>query len=131
MEEGSSELKYIEGNKCRVYYCNGALESLDEALNSVTPHAKKRKFKDSLKQQIQRLADGHTMSKENFPKEGKLPGNSGHFNAFKRIPIRGYCWKSKKHDNAYFISHFIYKDFNRLSDSDTRKVKNNWRKIEE
>ncbi|CAM6791401.1 hypothetical protein CIFRMM088M_05470 [Citrobacter freundii] len=31
---------------------------------------------------------------------------------------------------TYFISHYIYKDFDDLSDSDTQKVRNNWERIE-
>jgi hypothetical protein len=84
--------------------------------------------------QIQRLADGHPMSNENFPLEGELPG-TGHkkkqrFRALKKIPVRGYCWKSEKHPNTWFISHYIHKKQNKLSDSDTQKVRNNWHRIE-
>lgn len=31
---------------------------------------------------------------------------------------------------TYFISHYIYKDFDKLDDSDTTRVRNNWERIE-
>jgi hypothetical protein len=87
-------------------------------------------------QQIERLADGQRMSKENFPQEGNLPKRKGQqrakkFNALKRIPIRGYCWLSDRCKNTYFISHYVYKDYDDLKDSDTKRVGANWRRIEE
>jgi len=103
-----------EGKKFKVTHCIGAVDSLNVALSHVG--AKKR---DSLIRglvlQIQRLADGMRMSKENFPQEGDLPklpgkGKAKKFNALKRLPIRGYCWLSEKHSNTYFISHYVYKD---------------------
>jgi len=85
--------------------------------------------------QIQRLADGSRMSKENFPQEGELPKLAGQqkskkFNALKRIPIRGYCWLSEKHPNTYFISHYVFKDYDKLKEKDTKKVRDNWNRIE-
>ncbi len=86
--------------------------------------------------QIQRLADGERMSKENFPQEGELPKSKNNpnktkkFNALKRIPIRGYCWLSEKHHDTYFISHYIYKDYDKLKERDTEIVGRNWKRIE-
>lgn len=82
-----------KGVKFTVIHCDGALESYMEALDSVD--ARKRKsFTRGVMQQIERLAGGHRMSKENFPQEGALPKRKGQqkakkFNALKRIPIRG------------------------------------------
>lgn len=123
-----------KGSRFTVIHCKGALESYEEALKSVEA-AKRSKFTMNMIIQIQRLADGHRMSKENFPQEGDLPKRKGQshakkFNALKRIPIRGYCWLSERYANTYFISHYVFKDYDRLKDSDTRKVGDNWRRIE-
>jgi hypothetical protein len=76
------------------------------------------------------------MSKENFPQEGDLPKKAGQqkakkFNALKRIPLRGYCWLSDRHDKTYFISHYVYKNYDALKGSDTNIVGKNWKRIEE
>jgi len=124
-----------EGSKFTVIHCNGALGSYIDALNHV--NVKKRKaFTRGMIQQIARLAEGHRMSKANFPQEGGLPKRKGQhrakkFNALKRIPIRGYCWLSEKYKNTYFISHYVFKDYDDLKESDTNKVGTNWRRIEE
>lgn len=86
-------------------------------------------------QQIQRLADGHPMTKENFPKEGRLPNkpngdSAGYFYAFKRIPVRGYCWRSERLKNTWFISHYVYKDYQKLKAKDTDRLARNWTRIE-
>jgi len=123
------------GSKFTVIHCNGALDSYIDALNHV--NAKKRDaFTRGMIQQIARLAEGHRMSKANFPQEGVLPKRKGQhrvkkFNAFKRIPIRGYCWLSERHRNTYFISHYVFKDYDDLKESDTNRVGTNWRRIEE
>lgn len=122
------------GAKFRVVHCRGAMDSFDAALK----HCQKGKansLRRGMEQQIARLADGHRMSKENFPSEGDLPKLSGHtsakkFNALKRKPIRGYCWLSEKYLNTYFISHYIYKNFQKLNSKDTDRVASNWKRIE-
>lgn len=75
------------------------------------------------------------MSKENFPQEGVLPKQKNQsiakkFNALKRIPIRGYCWLSGIHSNTYFISHYVYKNYDKLKEKDTAIVGKNWIRIE-
>lgn len=125
----------FEGKSCTVVHCKNALKSFHEALQSVHP-SKRKNYTDSMILQIQRLADKGRLSKEFFPAEGNLPKKKGQaatkkFNALKRKPIRGYCWKSETHENTYFISHYIKKDFDKLAQEDTDKVGNNWRRIEE
>lgn len=80
-----------KGSKFTVEHCDGAVESFEKALLSVTPHNKKASLKRAMIQLIERLADGRPMSKENFPQEGNLPKSSGKFNAFKKLPVRAYC----------------------------------------
>lgn len=122
-----------QGTKFKIIHCRGAMNSFDIALKHCAK-GKAGSLRRGMEQQIKRLADGHRMSKENFPGEGdlpKVPGQPGRkFNAFKRKPIRGYCWLSVKHENTYFISHYIYKNFQKLSSKDTDKVGSNWKRIE-
>ncbi len=132
----TAELKerYV-GQRFTVVHCLGAIESYQVALSRVLS-GKSRSLTPAMVAQIKRLADGHRMSRENFPKEGELPRRKGQqspkfFYAFKKIPIRAYCWLSDSHKNTYFISHYIYKDFDSLDPSDTGRVGNNWRRIEE
>jgi hypothetical protein len=127
--------KSYQGAKFRVVHCKGAPESYLTALNSVDKK-KQASFTRGIIQQIERLANGHRMSKENFPQEGDLPKKAGQqkakkFNALKRIPLRGYCWLSDRHDKTYFISHYVYKNYDALKGSDTNIVGKNWKRIEE
>ena len=123
------------GTRYKVVHCEGALKSYEAAVNRVE-RRKHKKFTRAIIMQIERLANGERMTKENFPQEGNLPKSKGKnkskkFHALKRIPIRGYCWLSDKHKDTYFISHYVYKDYANLKDSDTKKVKANWLKVEE
>lgn len=124
----------FKGKKFTVTHCKGALDSYLEAVSRV--EARKRpKFARGIMMQIQRLADGHRMSRENFPVEGDLPalpgkGSAGKFSALKKIPLRAYCWRSKVRANEYFISHYTYKDYDKLQESDTKRVGDNWKRIE-
>ena len=126
--------KGFVGSKFSIKHCKNALESFEDALTHVDSR-KMKAFKRQMAMQIQKLADGHRMSKENFPQEGELPCLPGKrkgkkFNALKRIPIRGYCWLSDKYPQTYFISHYVYKDYGKLKDKDTTIVGNNWLRIE-
>ena len=132
--EGRKIQKSFEGKKFKVIHCKGAIESFEIAMSHVDPHRRKS-FKRGMVMQIQRLADGHRMSKESFPQEGDLPKRNNQsttkkFNALKRIPIRGYCWLSTVIPNTYFISHYVYKDYDKLKEKDTSIVGKNWTRIE-
>ncbi|HED2523850.1 TPA: hypothetical protein R4Y92_002606 [Klebsiella aerogenes] len=122
------------GECYRVVHCEGALKSLKEALKSVTPTNKQKSMLISLQLQIERLASGKRSSDLTIRKEGLLPSYQGkpakHFWAIKKIPVRGYFWESESHFMTYFISHYIYKDFDKLDDSDVQRVRNNWERIE-
>jgi len=123
--------KRHKGSAFTIEHCDGALDSFDEALVSVTPHNKKKSLKRAMVQLIDRLAEGKRMSKDNFPQEGNLPRSQGKFNAFKKLPIRAYCWLSKKYPNTYFISHYTYKDKQKLDKRDTDRLHANWRDKED
>ena len=128
-------IREYEGRRFRVVHCDGAAESYQDALNHVRS-GRAASFTRGIVLQIKRLADGLPMSRENFPREGALPRQPGqqgtkYFNALKKIPIRGYCWRSATKPNTYFISHYVYKDYDDLAERDVQKVGHNWRRIEE
>lgn len=128
-------LREYEGRRFRIVHCDGAVESYREALKHIRS-GRAASFTRGVVVQIRRLADGQPMSKENFPREGELPRQRGqqgakYFNALKKIPIRGYCWRSAAKPDTYFISHYVYKDYDDLAERDVQKVANNWRRIEE
>lgn len=124
------ESAYV-GKALTVTHCNGAIESFDKCvatLNSKTVDLLRRK----LIIQINRLADGGRLPREQFPPEGSLP-NGKNFWALKhtRVQLRGYTWISIRVKKTYFISHYIYKKAEQLAASDVVKVCNNWKRIEE
>ncbi|EMJ5321150.1 hypothetical protein ACYB9B_24020 [Klebsiella pneumoniae] len=117
-----------------VAHCKGATSSLKVAIRSVTPTNKQKKMLISLRLQIERLSSCKRSADLSVRKEGELPSYKGkprkNFWAIKKIPIRGYYWESERVPKTFFISHYIYKDFDDLHDSDTQKVCNNWDRIE-
>lgn len=124
----------IQGECHRIVHCKGALKSLGESLKSVTPAKKQKSMLISLTLQLERLVSGKRTPDLSARKEGVLPSLNGkpakNFWAIKKIPIRGYYWESDRHDMTFFMSHYIYKDFDRLDDADVQKVRNNWERIE-
>ena len=66
-------------------------------------------------------------SKQKFRKEGTLP-NGKDFYALKVGNIRAYGWFSN--DNIFYISHYKYKNKGSLSQSDTDRVRSNWKVFE-
>ena len=117
-----------------VVHCSGAMKSLAIAIKSVSPTKKQRAMMISLQLQIERLSSGKRAPDLSVRKEGLLPSYDGKpgksFWAIKKIPIRGYFWESERVYMTYFVSHYIYKDFDELHDSDVQKVCNNWDRIE-
>lgn len=120
------------GKKLTIHHCKGALKSFDKAISQV--EARKR-LKDTatIISQIHKLANEgeEALALKHFPWEGNLPGKGNKFRAFKRIPIRGYCWNSSRNKSTYYISHYIFKDQNKLDASDTDRVQSNWKRIED
>lgn len=122
-------MQNYKGSKYHIIHCEGAVESFNHTI-AKHPKNKRTLYEAQMTAILKRLGDGGMMSNENFPQEGELPDKS-HFRALKKIPIRAYIWLSKNTPNTYYISHYIYKDFDKLKKSDIDKVCNNWRKIEE
>ncbi|MGB0503665.1 MAG: hypothetical protein ACPGGD_06410, partial [Thalassolituus sp.] len=53
-----------KGSKFEVAHCKGAIDSFDQAMIHVEPR-KQKSFIRAIELQLQRLVDGHRMSKEN------------------------------------------------------------------
>lgn len=119
------------GQKLTIIECQGAKDSLLDAISGENP-SKQESLKRSMLLQIQRLADIGQLSRRHFPQEDCLPypDNNKHFYAFKRIPLRAYCWYSRKYQHVVFISHYILKRQDKLSPRDTRIVHSNYKRIE-
>ena len=63
-----------------------------------------------------------------FESEGDLP-DGGKFFANKKLPIRAYGWYGDGGD--FWVSHYVYKDQQKLSSRDIERVHRNWRKCNE
>lgn len=112
------------GSHCKIVHCDGARASLDAALQRIPAdqHDSKRR---SLQHQVERLANGQRLSAENFVPEGELP-NGKRFQALKKIPIRAYLWRQ---GDVWYISHYVYKDQEKLSRRDVDLVRRNWKEV--
>lgn len=123
----------IRGTVLTIIHCVGAWETFLESLESV-PAARRESIKHQMDMLVKRLASGGRLSKDSFPPEGPLPSLAGkpakQFYAFKKIPVRAYGWFSDTKPRKFFISHYIYKNKDKLSKSDTTKVQGNWTRIE-
>ncbi|EJA4670177.1 hypothetical protein MVR12_005178 [Escherichia coli] len=123
----------IKGTKLTIVHCVGAWETFLTSLERVQKD-KRNSIKHQMNSLVKRLAEGDRLSKDSFPPEGELPSLKGkpkkHFYAFKKIPVRAYGWYSDTKPKKFFISHYIYKKTDKLSQSDTSLVQGNWTRIE-
>jgi hypothetical protein len=118
-----------QGKRLTIRYCHGAAESLVEVLESL-PAKKHPACLAQLVARRNQLAEvGQLRSPDHWNTEGNLPQGSK-FYAIKAGKIRAYGWFSDKHKGVFYISHFIYKDTQKLDKSDLNRVCNNWRKVE-
>lgn len=119
-------MKDVDGQyaKYKVIHCDGALKSLDEALNSVTD-SKKLSLELGLKALIIRRARGERLSENTFVKEASITNNLN-FYAIKKLPIRVYLWTE---NGTIYISHYIKKDKKKLNSKDIERVRRNRAKL--
>lgn len=122
------------GTKLIIEYVDGAEESWDEMLRTLAVNISKedarKKLTARLIARIMQLANGGQLrSPDHWNKEGNLPDGK-FFYAIKANHLRAYGWYSSKHKGTFFISHFIYKDQQKLAAADTGRVCNNWHDIE-
>ncbi|WP_420599969.1 hypothetical protein [Neptuniibacter sp.] len=113
----------IYGSNFTIRFCDEAEDSFREALTHVTK-AKGVSLSGAISALLERKANGQ-LSGESDEKEGKLPDGSN-FRAIKKIPIRCYYWQSKTHKATIFVSHFKYKDQQKLDSRDSQRVISNW-----
>lgn len=89
------------------------------------------KVKAQMVARQRRLEAGEQLrSPDHFRTEGELPDGK-HFYAIKVGDIRAYGWFSRKHKRVFIISHYKYKDSDKLDPVDTARVVANWRNVEE
>lgn len=117
-------------SQLEIRHCKKAIESFEEALEHVVPHKKRKRYRTWMLLAMDRLCRNEPLPKAEFCSEGNLPGNAGKFYAFKHIPVRAYCWYSKRFDSVMYISHYIYKDFEKLDKADIKRVHANYNRIE-
>ncbi|MEN4621768.1 hypothetical protein ABEH29_10295 [Pantoea agglomerans] len=123
----------ITGSLLTIVHCESAWDTFLVALESIQ-EAKRESIKHRMDVMVKALADGKRLSRDSFPPEGMLPCLQGkqakQFYAFKKIPIRAYGWYSETKPKKFFISHYIFKNTDKLSKSDTTIVQRNWTRIE-
>ena len=125
--------EFDRGTGFEIVHCRAARASYEEALKGVG-RKKRVSMTGGIIAQIERLASGARMPSQQFPREGDLlaePGKEASpFWAFKRKPLRGYCWFSETRKRTWFISHYVYKRWEKLRKGDTTRVHANWQRIE-
>lgn len=117
------------GKVFTIKFCQGAEKSLIQAIARVSPTQKKDKLYAKIFVLLKRISNSERLAQGEVVSEGSLP-NKKKFKALKKIPIRCYFWYSDKHSKVIFVSHFIYKDFDSLSQRDVNKVVSNWKEME-
>lgn len=118
----------IHGSSFTIRFCDGAEESFNESLSHVTK-AKKVSLAAQIYKLLGRKANGLPLAEKTNVKEAGLPDGSNFF-AIKKLPLRCYYWISKAHKSVIFVSHFKYKDKQKLSPKDTNRIRANWWKYE-
>lgn len=118
-------------HKMKIEHCDGAEESLEKALKDM-PNAdeeQRQLYRDQLEEFFDRYARGERLSSSSLSSEGDLPDKTK-FLAMRRLPIRAYFWVSKRLRSTLFISHYVYKKWQKLEKRDSRLVCRNWEKYE-
>ncbi|OHY78746.1 hypothetical protein [Marinobacter sp. AC-23] len=124
-----------KGSKCNLTHCMKSEKSYDEAMSHVAPTNKKRTIETYLKLTYQRLVDGERLSGDSCPvREAGIqgtadagPGNGDiHYYAFKKKPIRSYFWYSPYEKGLVYVSHYRFKNYQKLDGKDTEQVRNNF-----
>ena len=113
----------------KIIKCDGAEESLDEALLNIPNPDRQQQYRSWLKVIFEKRSRGERLSTGTLVSEGDLP-DKNKFYAMKKIPIRAYFWVSSSIKSTIFISHYRYKDSKKLDPKDTNRVCKNWKKYE-
>lgn len=132
-------IEYV-GARCTIRYCEQPAAGEDpmtwippswtEALGHVQAN-KRDGITAKMVARRQLLADqGQLRSPDHWNTEGNLPDGK-RFSAIKADRIRAYGWFSSRYKGIFYISHFAFKQGQKLALSDTNRVIDNWRQIEE
>lgn len=141
-EEQSTEQKGVvsdwNGSKYLLRHCNddAAQGSYDEAMKHVQKK-KQRSIENNFRMMYQRFVDGQRISGNSLAREAGLKGTGGltggkdvHFYAFRKFPIRSYFWYSPTDSRNVWVSHYKFKNQQKLANVDTSRVRENFRDIE-
>lgn len=129
-----------QGKKLTIRYCESPPDGADlatweppswsAALQNL-PEKKRDGVRAKMLARRNYLADGGQLrSPDHWNTEAVLPDGK-HFYAIKIGDLRAYGWFSSRHPGVFYISHFAYKQGQKLKAEDTGRVIANWRLIEE
>lgn len=129
-----------QGKKLTIRYCESPPTEADPATWEPPswsaalqnfPASKRDGVKAKMLARRNYLADGGQLrSPDHWNTEAALPDGK-RFYAIKVDKLRAYGWFSSRHTGVFYISHFAYKQGQKLAAEDTNRVTTNWRLIEE
>lgn len=127
-----ADMEPYQGLKLRIEFCNGCDTSLDQALAGFGQVKHRAQAKAKIRVLLEQLADtGKLKTPKAFNTEAPLPDSAGHFYAVKHHELHAYGWYSQAHPGTFFVSHFTYKNWNKLRDADTDRVHRHWHSKED
>lgn len=122
--------KEYKGSRFTIRYCEGAKESYDAAIAHV-PEDRREACTAQFVVRRQRLASGAQMrSPDHFNTEASLPDGKPFYAIKTTHGLRAYGWWCSRERGVFHISHFIFKNRQKLDSADTDRVCSNWRLIE-
>lgn len=116
-------------SKLEIRDCEGAEDSLREALKRVKPDRQTKALAATKALRDQLSQHGSLRSPDKWNKEGDLPDGKKFYalKTTKAYSLRGYGFFAGK--GEFWISHWVYKDFQKLKQQDIDRVHENWRKV--
>ena len=134
-EKKPESLEDIIGSKLTVKQSQDKVDAavnLNNVLKRLTSAKTALAVKVKLFTMLERLANyGKLRMPKQFNKEAKLNNNKNFYAVKPHKNIRAYGWFSNKEPGVFFISHYKYKNKQKLDSIDTRRVKSAWRGIED
>lgn len=122
--------KEHKGSRFTIRYCEGAKESYDAAIAHV-PEAKRKACIAQFIVRRNRLASGAQMrSPDHFNTEANLPDGKPFYAIKTTQGLRAYGWYGRER-GVFHISHFTFKNRQKLDPADTERACSNWRLIQE
>lgn len=120
-------------NGVTIRHCIKARETLDRIISKHQLGLKTESIMRKFSAALERLCE-RPISSERLTVEAELPSfhgrGGGRFYAFKEKPLRVYMWRSQRFEDTWYISHYIVKDQQELSETDKGKVHANWYRVE-